>query len=60
MALIKAPNKSYAGISAGVAFSNGEGHTDNPDLVEWFRCHGYAVEDENAKPKRSGKSRKGE
>ena len=65
MACIVAPNKEYAGISAGVLFRGGEGHTDSPYLIEWFRTHGYtAIEDkpedqtENKpaeKPKRSRK-----
>ncbi len=45
MARIKAPNESYAGISAGVVFENGIGSTDNPYLIEWFKAHGYMVED---------------
>ena len=43
MARIVAPNKEYAGISAGVLFRGGEGHTDSPYLVEWFRTHDYTV-----------------
>ena len=51
MARIIAPNKDYAGVSAGVAFLNGEGHTDNRHLIEWFRSHGYIVMGaEEAKP----------
>ena len=45
MARISTPNKSYTGVSAGVAFLNGEGHTDNPYLIGWFRSHGYIVEE---------------
>ena len=51
MAVIKSPNKEYAGVSAGVAFENGEGHTDDPHLIEWFASHGYTVEEEK-KPKK--------
>lgn len=43
MAKIIAPNKSYTGISASVAFCNGEGKADNPHLIEWFRKNGYKV-----------------
>ena len=43
MAKILAPNKSYTGISASVAFCNGEGYTKNPYLIEWFKNHGYEV-----------------
>lgn len=44
MAIIKAPNRDYTGVSAGVRFEKGEGRTDNRHLIEWFRAHGYAVE----------------
>jgi hypothetical protein len=43
MARIIAPNKEYAGVSAGVPFSGGEGHTDDEYLINWFRDHGYEV-----------------
>ena len=43
MAKIVAPNKSYTGVSASVAFCNGEGNTNNPVLIDWFRKHGYEV-----------------
>lgn len=43
MAKIIAPNKSYTGVSASVAFCNGEGNTNNPVLIDWFRKHGYEV-----------------
>lgn len=43
MARIIAPNKEYAGVSAGVSFTGGEGHTDNEYLIKWFRDHGYEV-----------------
>ena len=33
MARIIAPNKQYAGVSAGVPFTGGEGHTDNEYLI---------------------------
>lgn len=46
MAKIYAPNKQYNGISASVAFAKGVGETDNPTLLDWFRNHGYEVEDE--------------
>ena len=44
MAVIKSPNQEYTGISAGVTFVNGVGNTDNENLIEWFRDHGYGVE----------------
>ncbi|MGG7150871.1 hypothetical protein ACQPUR_09515 [Clostridium neonatale] len=43
MAKIIAPNKSYTGVSASVAFCNGEGNTNNSVLIDWFRKHGYEV-----------------
>ena len=43
MAKILAPNKSYTGISAGVAFSNGVGETEDKSLIEWFYSHGYEI-----------------
>ena len=46
MALIHAPNREYTGLSAGVPFINGEGKTEDPYLIEWFRTHGYIVEEE--------------
>jgi hypothetical protein len=46
MAKVYAPNKQYTGVSAGVTFINGIGETSDPHLLEWFREHGYTVEDE--------------
>nr|DAN20390.1 MAG TPA: Caspase [Caudoviricetes sp.] len=46
MAVIKSPNQEYTGTSAGVAFVNGVGNTDNENLIEWFRDHGYEVEED--------------
>lgn len=46
MAKIIAPNKSYTGVSASVAFANGKGETDNEHLIKWFKEHGYTVEEE--------------
>lgn len=43
---ILSPNKSYTGVSASVAFCNGEGYTDNQRLVGWFIDHGYKVIDQ--------------
>lgn len=47
MAIIKSPNKSYTGVSAGVAFANGEGKTDDKHLKEWFFSKGYTVVEEH-------------
>lgn len=40
---IYAPVKNTNGIYASVRFVNGVGETDNPNLIEWFRSHGYKV-----------------
>lgn len=49
MARIIAPNKEYAGFSAGVLFEGGIGCTDDAHLIEWFKSHGYEVEEKAAK-----------
>jgi hypothetical protein len=46
MAKIIAPNNQYTGVSASVSFMNGQGETNNPALIDWFRQHGYIVEEE--------------
>lgn len=38
---IKAPVRTYNGLSAGVPFTQGVGYTDNPHLVKWFKSKGY-------------------
>lgn len=48
MAKVIAPNKEYAGVSAGVSFHGGEAHTDDPYILGWFRTHGYEVEEEGS------------
>lgn len=42
---IYSPNREYTGISASVAFCDGRGETDDPHLIEWFKEHGYTVEE---------------
>ena len=42
---ISSPVKDYTGISASVPFCNGVGETDDPHLIEWFKNHGYEVEE---------------
>lgn len=42
---IFAPNKDYSGVSAGTTFVKGVGETDDPRLIDWFKDHGYVVED---------------
>ena len=44
MARIYAPNPIYTGTSASVAFQQGVGYTDDPDLIAWFQSRGYRVE----------------
>lgn len=43
MAIIKAPNTEYNGVSAGVQFSNGVGECSDPYLISWFQEKGYTV-----------------
>ena len=50
MAKVFAPNKEYAGVSAGVSFYGGEAHTDDPYLISWFRGHGYKIEEPHRSP----------
>ena len=45
MAKIYAPNKEYTGMSAGVSFCDGVGETDTPRIIDWFKKHGYRVEE---------------
>lgn len=42
---IYAPVKHATGTWASVRFVNGIGETDNPRLIEWFRTHGYTLEE---------------
>lgn len=44
MAIIKAPNEQYNGVSATIKFENGVGKTDDEKLISWFTTHGYLVE----------------
>lgn len=46
MAKIYAPNERYAGVTAGVSFSNGVGETEDKWAIQWFKYKGYKVEDE--------------
>lgn len=52
MAKIVAPNKEYTGLSASVYFCKGEGQTDKPELIEWFKKHGYEVEEDTVPNKK--------
>lgn len=42
---IKSPNRDYTGVSASVPFCNGVGETEDPRLIQWFKEHGYEVEE---------------
>ena len=41
---VRAPNRTHSGISAGVSFVAGVGHTDNPAALAYFRRAGYGIE----------------
>lgn len=43
---IYAPVENINGIYASVMFTNSVGETNNPVLIEWFRSHGYQIEQE--------------
>lgn len=43
MFTVRAPNTAHNGISAGVRFTAGVGHTDNPAALAYFSKAGYAV-----------------
>ena len=42
---VYAPVKDFNGVRASVRFVNGVGETDNPREIEWFKNHGYSVEE---------------
>lgn len=42
---IYAPVKDSNGVWCSVRFVNGVGETDNPHLIDWFKKHGYRVEE---------------
>ena len=44
---ILSPNKSYTGVSASVAFINGVGETEDENIIDWFKEHGYEVIEED-------------
>lgn len=47
---IYAPVKNANGVWATVRFVDGIGETDDPRLIEWFRDHGYTLENNYVKP----------
>lgn len=44
MFTVRAPVRGYNGISAGVSFAAGVGHTDNPGALAYFARAGYTLE----------------
>lgn len=50
MAIIKTKVSNFNGYRASVLFRNGVGSTNDTRLIEWFRTHGYIVEDAIDKP----------
>jgi hypothetical protein len=60
LVIIKAPNKKYAGTSAGVNFANGEAQVKIlvPHLKEWFERKGYEVIKEKEEEKTDKKEEK--
>ena len=50
MATILAPNKAHNGITAGVRFTAGVGHTDRPAALAYFARAGYTIESEGMRP----------
>ena len=57
MAIIKAPNQEYTGLSAGVTFINGVGNTDNTHLIEWLKENGYEVIEDSEYNKKAKKAK---
>ena len=54
---IKSPNKDYTGVSASVPFCNGVGETEDPYLIQWFKEHGYEVEETPEKAEKPAKEK---
>ena len=50
MATILAPNKSHNGITAGVRFTAGVGHTDRPAALTYFARAGYMILSDESTP----------
>lgn len=43
---IYSPNKDFTGQRASVYFIKGVGETEDIELINWFKSHGYKVEDQ--------------
>lgn len=41
--IVRSPNKTHNGLTAGVQFTNGFGETDRPAALAYFRRAGYTV-----------------
>ena len=54
MAKVRAP-KSYTGRIAGVEFQEGEGVTDNPGSLAYFRRKGFVIEIDPPKKRAASK-----
>lgn len=48
--IIKAPNP-ITGLHVSLEFKDGVASTDDPWLIQWFREHGYQLEEETSHPK---------
>ena len=48
--IIKAPNP-ITGLHVSLQFRDGVARTDDPWLIQWFREHGYQLEEETSRPK---------
>ena len=48
--IIKAPNP-ITGLHVSLQFRDGVARTDDPWLIQWFREHGYQLEEETSCPK---------
>ena len=42
---IYAPISNVNGVYASVLFKDSVGETNNPALIEWFKAHGYRLEE---------------
>lgn len=60
MAKVTAPVSGYNGYTAGVVFTDGTGHTDDPWVLGWLAEHGYQVEgvEAPAEPEAPAKAKK--
>lgn len=47
--IIKAPNP-ITGLHVSLQFRDGMARTDDPWLIQWFREHGYRLEEETSHP----------